>query len=840
MASLFADCRLALRGLRKAPVFTTIAVLSIALGIGANTAIFALVDQVLLRLLPVKSPHELVLLQGRGSHSGNWRGDGFVLSYPMYRDFAEHNQAFSGMFCRFGMDMHVGAGGRTERVRGDLVSGTFFPVLGVGSAAGRTLAPDDDRTPGAHPVAVLSHSYWKGRFAGDPAIVGQKIVVNDQPMTIVGVAQEGFEGVDLGSVTRVFIPIAMKAQMTPQWNDLDNRRSRWVHIFGRLKPAVTVEQARASLQTFYTTMLQSEVKEPFFSSVSAYHRDQFLKGTIHVQSGAQGRVGIRRDLSQPLWVLMAIVAGVLLIACANLANLLLARGAARQREMAIRLALGASRWRVVRQLLVESVLLSLLGGLVGLALAAWGTRLLLTMFRSGAEHVMNVSASPDVRILAFNFAIAFATGLVFGTLPALQSTRPALAPTLKDQAGSVLGGGQRLRKALVVSQVALSLLLLIGAGLFLRSLRSLLTLDPGFRTSRLVAFSVDPALNGYTPDRRKLFYKDLRGRLATIPGVSEASFAAVPILGGDNWSSTVRVDGYQSKPDEDMNPAFNAVSPGYFRTLGIPIVAGRDFADRDERTGALAKDETAFRSVIVNEAFARKYFGNGNPLGRRLGFGGETAKMPIEIVGVVKDAKYQGMREEIRRQVFVPYLEDDDPGGITAYVRTSGEPEASMQAIRRTVQQIDANVPIFALRTVEEQLRMSVTNERLVAGLSILFGSLATLLAMIGLYGVMAYSVARRTREIGIRMALGARPSGVAWLVGREVGLLVLAGIVVALPGAWWLGRFVQSQLYGLQSTDPLTIGAAIVVLAAVGAVAGLVPARRAASVNPIVALRYE
>ena len=441
--------------------------------------------------------------------------------------------------------------------------------------------------------------------------------------------------------------------------------------------------------------------------------------------------------------------------------------------MAIRLALGAGRWRVVQQLLVESLVLAGVGGLVGLGLATVGARLLLTVFESGAEQVMNVSAAPDARILAFNFAVALATGLLFGTLPALRATRPALAPTLKEQAGSVVGGGQRLRKALVVSQVALSLLLLIGAGLFLRSLQALLTLDPGFRTSRLVSFSVDPALNGYTPDRRKQFYKDLQQRLATLPGVTEASFAAVPILGGDNWSSTVRVDGYQSKPEEDMNPAFNAVSPGYFRTLGIPVLAGRDFGPRDERTGALAKDESAFRSVIVNEAFARKYFGSGSPLGRRLGFGGETAKMPMEIVGVIKDAKYQGMREDIRRQVFVPFLEDDDPGSITAYVRTGGEPDAAMQAIRRVVRELDANVPLFALRTVDEQLRLSVTNERLVAGLSILFGSLATILAMIGLYGVMAYSVARRTREIGIRMALGARPSGVAWLVGREVSLLV-------------------------------------------------------------------
>ena len=840
MSSLLSDVRLALRGLRKVPVFTAVAVLSIALGIGANTAIFALVDQVLLRLLPVEAPGQLVLLQGRGSHTGSWRGDGFVLSYPMYRDLAANNQVFDGMFCRFGMNMHVGAADRTERVRGDLVSGTFFPVLGVGSAAGRLIGPDDDRTPGAHPVAVLSHSYWEARFAADPSVVGQKIVVNDQPMTVIGVARKGFEGVDVGAVTRVFIPIAMKGQMTPQWNDLDNRRSRWVHIFGRLKPGVTAAQAQASLQPFYSTMLQNEVADPFFSRVSQYHRDQFLKGTIQVNPGGQGRVGIRRDLAQPLWVLMAIVAGVLLIACANLANLLLARGAARQREIAIRLALGASAWRVVRQLLVESLVLALLGGVAGLALATWGVHVLLSLFSGGSDQPMNVSALPDFRVLGFNLAIALVTGVLFGTLPAIKSARPALAPTLKEEAGSVLGGHQRIGKALVVAQVALSLLLLIGAGVFLRSLRALLTVDPGFNPSRLAAFSVDPALNGYSPDRRKQFFKDLQQQLAGMPGVTGAAFAAVPILGGDNWSSTVRIEGYQSKPDEDMNPAFNAVSPGYFRTLGIPLVAGRDFTLNDQRTGALPEGEPAFRAAIVNEAFAKKYFGSESALGRRLGFGGETAPTPLEIVGVVKDAKYGGIREEIRRQIFVPLLEDDDPGSITAYARTSGDPQAVMLGIRRIVQGIDANVPIFALRTIDEQLRMSITSERLVAALSALFGGLATTLAMVGLYGVTAYAVARRTREIGIRMALGARPGRVAYLVGREVAVLVAAGVAIALPAAWWLGRYIQSQIYGLRASDPLTIAAAVLLLATVAAVAALVPARRAALVNPMIALRQQ
>ena len=525
--NLAQDIRFAFRSLKQAPVFTAVAVISVALGIGANTAIFSLLDQVLLRLLPVKNPKELILLTSRGSFYGNNRG-GNALSYPMYTDFRDHNQVFSGVFCRFALPLNVTSGGRTERAAGELVSGTYFPVLGVSAAMGRTIAPEDDKTPGGHPVAMLSYDYWRTRFAGDPEIVGKTIVVNNYSLTIIGVTQEGFHGVDIGSAPQVHIPVLMASQMMTQWNQFENRRSRWVNVFARLKSGMSLDQAKAALQPYYHGILESEVHESAFNTASSYTRQQFLKGWIDVLPAAQGRSPLRNQLTRPLWVLMAIVGLVLIIACGNVANLLIARASGRQKEIAIRLALGASRMRVIGQLLVESTLLAILGGIAGLALATWTDRLLLR-FLPNAQGNVFISPAPDWRILGFNFAIALLTGLLFGLLPALQCTRPDVAPTLKDQAGNVLGGSSqaRFRKGLIVAQVTFSLLLLIGAGLFIRSLRNLKTLDPGFRTENLIAFSVDPTMNGYSPERAKLFYQQLRDSIAGLPGVKSAGYTAV-------------------------------------------------------------------------------------------------------------------------------------------------------------------------------------------------------------------------------------------------------------------------------------------------------------------------
>ncbi|MGH9329917.1 MAG: ABC transporter permease, partial [Vicinamibacterales bacterium] len=671
---ILADVRLALRSWRKTPGFTAIAIASIALGIGANAAIFTLVDQVLLRSLPVKDPAALVQVTYRGSSFGNNWGDGSELSFPMYADFRDNNPVFDGMFCRFGYALHTGYAGRTERVAGEIVSGTYFQVLGVGPAAGRVFTPDDDQAPGAHPVAVLSHGFWTTRFGADPSVVGTPMIVNSQPYTIVGVAQEGFEGVELGRQTQVFVPMMMKGQLTPGWNGLDDRRWAWVRAFGRLKPGVSAAQAQAALEPFYRGRLEMEVKEAAFANVPERGRKRFLENKLSIVSASQGRSGFRRSMTTPLWVLMGTAAGVLLIACANVANLLLARGAARQREMAVRLALGATRGQLVRQLLVESLLLAFAGGLGGVALSIVGAPVVLSFFVN-PETPQPISTLPDVRILAFTFAVSTLTGLLFGLAPALQSTRPSLAPTLKDYAGSVLGGHARLRKALVATQVGLSLLLILGAGLFLRTLDNLLAVDIGFQTRALVSFSVDPSLNGYTTARTKQFIRTLLERLNGAPGVASAGLATMRLLDGNQWSSTMSIAGYTPGPEDRTNTLNNAISPGYFKTMGIPVLFGRDFNERDERL-EVPEEVPPFRVAIANEQFAKKYFAGRNPVGGRIGFGGNpNTPTPIELVGVVRDSKYTDVRDDIRPGLFFPFLESDARSGFTVYLRTTQPPE---------------------------------------------------------------------------------------------------------------------------------------------------------------------
>ncbi len=577
MRSVGKDIQFALRAFRKSPVFTAVALLSLALGIGANTAIFTLLDQVLLRLMPVKNPQDLVLLQMKGFHYGSNWGDN-ALSYPMYRDFKANNAVFTGMFCRWGNQFSLGFNGTTELANGEMVSGTYFPVLGVGAAIGRTFTPDDDRVPGGHPLAMLSYAYWQSRFAGDPSIVGKTLTVNGNNFTIVGVAQKDFRGVDLGTASQVFVPIMMRPQLTPLLNeqlDFNNRRTRWVNVFGRLKPGVSRQQAQASLQPFFHGMLEVEVKEKAFNKAAAEIRARFLQNVIVVRPGSQGKPRIRELLAAPLWVLMALTAGVLLIACANVASLLVARAASRQKEIAIRLAIGAGRFRIIRQLLVESLLLSVAGGILGLLLAIWTDRALLA-FLPPETMALKLSTTPDLRILLFATAVSLLTGLIFGLAPAWQSTKPDVAPVLKDTVGGIVGGGAhvRVRKTLVAVQVMLSLLLLIGAGLFIRSLRNLRDLGPGFTTGNLAAFEVDPSLDGYNSDRSKLFYRRLTAELNAIPGVRSVGIAMVRILENNESDSWLTVEGYHPKPTETPDAYMNWISPGYFATLGVPILAG--------------------------------------------------------------------------------------------------------------------------------------------------------------------------------------------------------------------------------------------------------------------------
>jgi predicted permease len=840
MTNLISDLRLAVRTLWKAPLFTTLTVVSLALGIGANTTIFTLLDQVVLRKLPVDRPDELVQVQIDGVFHGNSWGDGSELSYPMYVELRHSNAAFSDMFARFEWPMHIGTARGIERISGELVSGTYFPTLGVRPALGRLLTPDDDRVPGGHSVAVLSHAYWKARFASDPSVVGQKLTVNSHPFTVIGVAAEGFSGIDVGSASQVFVPMMMKAQMTPGWNMLDDRRGRFARVFGRLKPGVTADAAQSLLQPSFKAQRAEELRAPFFTNASDFSKREFQQASLQIVPAARGHSETRSNLNDPLWTLMAIVIGVLLIAGANVAGLLLARGVARQREMAIRLALGGTRYRIVRQLMAESVVLSLGGAVLGLVLATWGTALLLTLFVD-SESAVSVNASPDARILTFNFALALVAGIAFGLVPAWQTTRPELAPTLKEQSGSVVSGGSvRLRKAIVVMQVAVSLLLLIGAGLFVGSLNNLLAQNPGFNADSLVAFNVEPSLNGYESDKTKRFASALLERLRTSPGVTAAGVSNIPILNGGSWNSTVMIEGRAAKPGEPVIAYNNLVMPGYFSTLGIPLLRGRDFTEHDAYWGPSVKDRT-FSVAIANRKFVEQYLGTSDPIGRRVGFGGEPGTpTPIQIVGVVGTSKYVGIRDEAEPQLFFPVLQQDGPRSLAFYVRTAQAPTAMFETVRRTMRELDPDLPIFGLSTMEERVQRSVTNERVIAGLSSVLGVLASLLAVVGLYGVMAYTVTRRTREIGIRMALGAQARGVAWLFVREAVILVGLGFLVAVPAAWALGRYVESLLYGLKPADPVTMVAAMTALAAIAATGAAVPARRATRINPLKALREE
>jgi predicted permease len=841
------DFGYALRTLRRSPGFAAVAALTLALGIGANTAIFTLLDQILLRLLPVKNPQELVLLTMRGRHYGNnWGWN--AISYPMYRDFQDHNEVFSGMFCRFPEHVSMTFGGQSERVAAELASGTYFDVLGVGTALGRAFTPEDDRVPNGHPIVMLSYDFWKQRFGGDPQIVGKTILVNNHQMTIIGVAQRGFEGVELGYSTKIFVPVMMEQEIIiGPMKMLTDRRSRWVNAFGRLKPGVTETKAKASLQPFMHSMLEMEVKEAAFRNASAYAREQFLKCWIDVLPGSQGRPYLREELRTPLWVLMATTGMVLLIACANIANLLLARATGRQKEIAVRLAMGATRGRIVGQLLIETLSLSALGGILGLALAFWGDKALMAVYLPSDSGGLNISTAPDLRILLFTLAVTVVTGVIFGLAPALQSTRPDVGRTLKDQAGTVVGGGHgRLRNALVVTQVGLSLLLLIGAGLFLRSLKNLSNLGPGFPAERLVGFNIDPSLNGYTPQQLNGFYQQLTDSLGTIPGVKSVAVASMRIMENNEWDSGMTVEGYSpTKPDDHPQAYMNQIGPGYFATLGVPIVAGRDFRVNDNRVVKRADATDDFdmtpTTVIINEKFAQRFFAGRNPVGMHLGFGTDPGThTDMEIIGVVKDIKYTNLRDEIPIQAYVPYMNSPYLGGMTVYVRTAGEPSQLMSSVRAKMRELEANVPIYAMRTMDEQISNSLSTERMIASLSTVFGFLATILAIIGLYGVMSYSVAQRTREIGIRMALGAEQGKVIGMVMREVLTLIAIGVGVGVPAALVLTRVVKSQLYGLEAHDPWTLGLATGLLAMVACAAGYVPALRASRVDPIRALRYE
>jgi predicted permease len=833
MGFILRDLRYSLRSLRKSPLFLSVAVLSLALGIGANTAIFTLIHQLILAPLPVRNPEQLVMLAGRGKHYGGNNGSD-RLSYPMYQEIRDKNQVFSGMFCTYPSTVSASWEGSTELIGADFVSGNYFPVLGVGAAVGRVFTASDDLIQGGHPLVVLSHGYWRTRFGSDAGIVGKQMVINGRTLTIIGVSAAGFDGVEPGRAPQVRIPITMKDELPhTDFSRLNINRFRWVEAFGRMKEGITTQKAQAGLQPLFHQIISREVTEAPFAKASPFVKDEFLKMWMEIMPGSKGRSNLRRTYAKPLFALMGIVGLVLLIACSNLANLLIARASARQKEIAVRLALGAGRAGLIRQLLLESLVLAAMGGILGIGLAVLMDKALIGFLPSG-HTPLSLSSTPDWTVLSFTFGVSLVAGVLFGLVPALQSTRPKLANTLKDQAGSVIrGGAAGLRKGLVVAQVSLAFLLLIGAGLFLQSLRNLKTLNPGFDVRNVLAFNVNPTMNRYDLKWTRDYYRRLRQKLSSLPGVESHVFATVPVLEDDEWDNWVTIEGYSAKPDERPDPHMQYCSPGFFKTLKIPVLLGRDFDDRDVAG--------AQKVAIINQKFANRYFGTASPLGRHVGMGIDPGtKMDIQIVGVVGDTKYESMRDEIPYELYIPSEQQNFANGSTVYVRAAGDPAQMFNLLRKEVREVGSDVPVYDMRTLPDTLEVSLLTERLLATLSSVFGSLATLLAALGLYGVMAFMVARRTREIGIRMALGAGQGNVVWMILRGSMTLAAVGMAIGIAGAYALTRLIQAQLFGVQPTDLLTMAAAAFGIAGVTALAGYLPARRATAIDPMCALRWE
>jgi predicted permease len=834
MTTLLQDLRYGMRMLARSPGFTAIAVLTLALGIGANSAIFSLLDQAILRALPVKDPGRLVLVSEAEYRSGWSTSDNneIVYSYPHYKEVRDQIPMFDGVIARAHVPLSVASGGVAERAGGDVVSGNFFSVLGVGAVIGRVLVPEDDRVPGASPVAVLSYAYWQSRFGGDPGIVERKISLNAYPFTVVGVAAPGFAGLLKGQNVDVFVPIAMKRELTPDWNGLVERDIMWLNIFARLKPGISREQAEAAIQAPYRPILETEIQS--IKNPRATFRDRYLRQHISLHPAAQGINLLSQTWAKPLLVLAGCVGLVLLITCANVAGLLIAKATGRQKEVAIRLALGARQVAIVRQLVSETLLLGVAGGIAGLEVAWACCRLLIYMLPQ--DTAATFSSALDGRVLAFNLCVSVLAGLVCGLLPARQALRVDTAPMLKESAVSVAGrhAQARWRGALVVGQLALSIVLVVTASLFAVSLRNLLQKYPGFQPENLLSFSVDPELSGYNGPKELAFLQELERRLKELPGAVEVGEARGGVFSGSDRGGNVTVEGYRARQDEDMECAVDAISASFFRTLKIPLLEGRDFTEAD--------GSNAPKVAIVNEQFSRFFFPAGNPVGRHFGFGAGNVKLDIEIVGVVRDSLHDSLREKVQHFIYIPYLQDSHAGGgaLHYYVRAVGNPVVLTGNIRQAVRDMDSRVPLNEVTTLKAAIQQSIYGDRMVAWLALAFGALAAGLAALGLYGLVSYMVAQRTSEIGLRMALGASRSAVLWLIFRKSLALIATGVVLGLALAVAATRLVSSMLYGLDSTNPLIFASATLLLAAVAALATYVPARRATKVEPIVALRYE
>jgi predicted permease len=830
--------KFAIRTLFGAPFVTAVAIVSLALGIGATAGIFSVFHQVLLQSLAVPDASQLVNLGAPGPKPGfgscGRAGDcEMVFSYPMFRDLQKIQAVFTDVAAHVSFGANLAYQTQTSSSEGLLVSGSYFPVLELQPALGRLLNSNDDKLVGESRVVVLSYNYWSSRFGLDPTILDQQVVVNGQSLTIVGVAPKGFDGTTIGIRPAVYVPITLRSLL-----DADTgwslRTDYWAYLFARLRPGVTIEAARASLGTQYHAIV-NDVEAPMQKDMSPQTMARFRAKPILLAPGGRGQSSVPDEAKTPLRLLLGVTAFVLLIACANIANLLLARSAARAGEMAIRLSIGASRARLIGQLLIESLLLAVLGGMAGLVVAHWTLVLVTSLLPPEMQHTITFSISGPV--ILFGIGLTFTTGLLFGLFPALHSTRPDLVSTLKNQAGQPSGskGAARFRLLLATSQIALAMMLLASSGFFVKSLLNVSRVDLGFKVDHVATFGLSPDLSGYSFDRTRLFFGRLEDELRAAPGVTAVTVSNVPILAGRNRQRGVAVQGFNAGSDTDSNSRYNKVGPGYFSALGIPLIAGREFTNADTVNSA--------KVALVNQTFARK-FGLGNDaVGKLMGWApgdGYRSKLDTTIVGVVEDAKYSEVKQKVPPQFFVPYRQDTEPGGMHVYVRTSGDIAQAASAITAVVKRLDTNLPIENFESLPEQVRNNTFLDRMMTTLSAAFALLATLLAAVGLYGVLAYTVAQRTREIGLRMALGAAPNRVRGMVLRQVAVMTLVGAIVGLAGALGVGKGAQSILFQMTGADPAVLALSAVALALVALCAGFIPAHRASRVDPMRALKYE
>jgi predicted permease len=838
METLFKDIRYGLRGLLRRPGFTAVALVILALGVGANTAIFTLINAVVLKPLPVSKPEELVLFndsasEGTRTSDGDIRaGRSDIFSYAAYRYFREHDSSFQELSAFRSGESRVSvrrsdapSGEAAQRASGHLVSGNYFAVLGVNAMQGRVLTNEDD-SPAAHPAAVISNAYWKQKQNGDTQIVGKNVLLNGTPFTIVGVMPPEFFGTRVRRSPDFWLPLAFQPQIEMRKSSIDDKNIYWLNMIGRLKPGSQIAQAQAAVNV----ELRQFLTEQSGGQPSDENRSAIQSSYVTLASGARGLSGLRFFYSQALRMLMVIVGLVLLIACANVGNLLLSRAAARQAEISLRQALGASRGRLIRQLLTESLLLAFIGGIGGVLLAQWGVSLLVT--RLAATSPLDVR--PDASVLLFTLGISLISGVVFGIAPALRATRTDLTSALKEKSAQGRRSRFNLGSALVVTQVAVSLMLLVGAGLFARSLLNLQKEDLGFNRDNVLLASVDTRLAGYKPSELSSVYRQLYDRLSTLPNVRSASIASYSPMAGTNTNSTVTVRGYTPNKNENMAVSDVFIGPDFSETLGVPLLMGREIGLQDTPTSA--------RVAVVNQAFAQAFFRDQNPIGRRLTFEEDSDKDDFEIVGVIGDSKYDSAKEKADRSVFRPILQVQDQQAFSNVfeLRTVGDPLNLSAEVRAAIAQVNDKLPILNLTSLRLQTEDALKQERLIAQLVSFFGLLGLLLSCVGLYGIMAHAVVRRTNEIGIRMALGAERRNIIWMVLKESLLLVALGLVIGIPAAWAAAHLISSQLFGLNPSDPVSLLTAAILLTVVAALAGYLPARKASRVNPLIALRYE